>query len=50
MVAAVKQHGTPVWYLVGLDEGHGFAKKKDQDFQQYATVAFIRQYLLGEMQ
>jgi dipeptidyl aminopeptidase/acylaminoacyl peptidase len=50
MVAAVKQRGTPVWYLVGLDEGHGFAKKKDQDFQQYATVAFIRQYLLGEMQ
>jgi dipeptidyl aminopeptidase/acylaminoacyl peptidase len=50
MVAAVKQHHTPVWYLVGLDEGHGFAKKKNQDFQQYATVAFIQQYLLGAIQ
>jgi dipeptidyl aminopeptidase/acylaminoacyl peptidase len=50
MVAAVTRRGTPVWYLVGMDEGHGFAKKKDQDFQQYATVAFIRQYLLGTLQ
>jgi len=28
------------------DEGHGFAKKKNQDFQFYATVMFIREYLL----
>jgi dipeptidyl aminopeptidase/acylaminoacyl peptidase len=47
IVGAVRQHGTPVWYLVGLDEGHGFAKKKNQDYQQYATVAFVQQYLLG---
>jgi hypothetical protein len=38
---------TPVWYLVATDEGHGFAKKKNQDYLQYATVAFIQQYLLG---
>jgi dipeptidyl aminopeptidase/acylaminoacyl peptidase len=50
IVAALKQRHTPVWYLIGLDEGHGFAKKKNQDFQQYATVAFIRQYLLGPVQ
>jgi len=36
--------------LVGLDEGHGFAKKKNQDYQQYATVAFVQQYLLGGIQ
>jgi dipeptidyl aminopeptidase/acylaminoacyl peptidase len=47
IVAAVRRHGTPVWYLVGTDEGHGFAKKKNQDYQQYATVAFIQQYLLN---
>ena len=29
------------------DEGHGFAKKKTQDLQFYATVAFMRQHLLG---
>ena len=28
------------------DEGHGFGKKKNQDFQFYATVAFIQEYLL----
>jgi dipeptidyl aminopeptidase/acylaminoacyl peptidase len=50
IVGAVRQHGTPVWYLVGLDEGHGFAKKKNQDYQQYATVAFVQQYLLGGIQ
>ncbi len=50
VVGAVKQHGTTVWYLVGTDEGHGFAKKKNQDYQQYATVAFVQQYLLGGVQ
>jgi len=28
------------------DEGHGFTKKKNQDFQFYATVMFIQEYLL----
>lgn len=46
IVATLKQQGTPVWYLVGKDEGHGFQKKKNQDFQFYATVQFIRDYLL----
>ena len=31
---------------VAKDEGHGFAKKKNADFQFYATVQFIREYLL----
>jgi dipeptidyl aminopeptidase/acylaminoacyl peptidase len=47
MVAKVKQGGTPVWYLMAKDEGHGFAKKGNRDFQFYATVMFIRQYLLN---
>ena len=38
----------PVWYLLAKDEGHGFAKKKNADFQFYATVLFIRKYLLGD--
>ena len=46
IVAQLKQQGTPVWYLVGKDEGHGFQKKKNQDFQFYATVQFIRDFLL----
>jgi dipeptidyl aminopeptidase/acylaminoacyl peptidase len=44
--ATLKKQGTPVWHLVAKDEGHGFAKKKNADFQFYATVQFIREYLL----
>ncbi len=47
MVQKVKSVGTPVWYLMAKDEGHGFAKKKNQDFQFYATVLFMQQYLLN---
>ncbi|MEP6698642.1 MAG: prolyl oligopeptidase family serine peptidase [Verrucomicrobiota bacterium] len=46
IVETLKKQGTPVWYLIGKDEGHGFAKKKNADFQFYATVQFIRDYLL----
>ena len=48
MVSIVRQNGTPVWWLMAKDEGHGFAKKKNQDFQFYATVMFVKQYLLKE--
>ncbi len=47
MVAALKKEGRPVWYLLAKDEGHGFAKRKNQDFQLYASVAFVKQYLLN---
>jgi dipeptidyl aminopeptidase/acylaminoacyl peptidase len=46
IVARVKQGGTPVWYLVAKDEGHGYAKKANRDVQFYTTAMFIRQYLL----
>jgi dipeptidyl aminopeptidase/acylaminoacyl peptidase len=46
MVSTIRKNRGPVWYLLADDEGHGFAKKKNQDFQLYATVAFIREYLL----
>ncbi len=47
MVAALRKQDTPVWYLVGKDEGHGFAKKKNADFQFYSTIVFMEKYLLG---
>ena len=47
IVATLKQQGTPVWFLMARDEGHGFAKKKNADFQFYATVEFIGRYLLN---
>ncbi|MGB8342440.1 MAG: alpha/beta fold hydrolase [Chthoniobacterales bacterium] len=46
IVATLKKQKTPVWYMLGKDEGHGFAKKKNADFLFYATVQFIRDYLL----
>jgi dipeptidyl aminopeptidase/acylaminoacyl peptidase len=47
MVAALKQRHVPVWYLMAKDEGHGFRKKGNQDFQFYATILFTERYLLG---
>jgi dipeptidyl aminopeptidase/acylaminoacyl peptidase len=47
MVARVKQNGSPVWYLKAKDEGHGFRKKNNVDFQFYSTVEFVRRFLLG---
>jgi dipeptidyl aminopeptidase/acylaminoacyl peptidase len=46
IVATLKKQNTPVWYLMAKDEGHGFAKKKNADFQLYATVAFVQTFLL----
>ena len=46
IVAALKKHETPVWYLKARDEGHGFQKKSNADFQFYATVEFLQAYLL----
>ena len=42
IVATLKANGTPAWYLLGLDEGHGFRRKPNADFQFHAMVEFIR--------
>jgi dipeptidyl aminopeptidase/acylaminoacyl peptidase len=47
IVKVVKNNGLPVWYLMAKDEGHGFSKKKNVDFQFYATVQFIQDVLLS---
>ena len=46
IVGALKKQGTTVWYLMAKDEGHGYRKKQNQDFQFYATVEFLKEYLL----
>jgi dipeptidyl aminopeptidase/acylaminoacyl peptidase len=48
MLDKLKANGIPLWFLVANDEGHGYAKKKNQDYQFYASVLFVRQHLLGE--
>jgi dipeptidyl aminopeptidase/acylaminoacyl peptidase len=46
MVGAIKKNGGPVWYLLAKDEGHGFSKKKNQDFLFLATLKFVEDNLL----
>jgi dipeptidyl aminopeptidase/acylaminoacyl peptidase len=48
MLDKLKNNGVPTWFLMANDEGHGYAKKKNQDFQFYATIMFVRTFLLGE--
>ncbi len=48
IVATVKKNGTPVWYMTANDEGHGFAKKVNSDYQFYSTIAFLQKYLFGK--
>ena len=46
IVANLKKRGMPVWFLLAKDEGHGFVKKPNADFQFYATVEFAKRTLL----
>lgn len=46
MKEKIKEAGGTVWFLMANDEGHGFRKKNNADFQFYATIAFIKEYLL----
>jgi dipeptidyl aminopeptidase/acylaminoacyl peptidase len=47
IVDALKQRGRIVWYLVARDEGHGFVKKANADFEFYARIKFIQDELLN---
>jgi dipeptidyl aminopeptidase/acylaminoacyl peptidase len=42
IVAKVRANGTPVWYLLANNEGHGFARKENADYQFYAMVMFLQ--------
>ena len=42
----LQQAKKPVWYLLAKDEGHGFRKKSNSDFQQWAMIMFLKEYLL----
>jgi dipeptidyl aminopeptidase/acylaminoacyl peptidase len=43
---AVKAQGGTVWYVLAKDEGHGFVKKSNADYQFAATILFLRTHLL----
>ncbi len=48
IVATVKQNGTPVWYMMANDEGHGFGKKANSDYLFYSTINFLNRNLLAQ--
>ncbi|MGE8431167.1 S9 family peptidase [Chryseobacterium joostei] len=42
----LKGQGKTVWYLEAKNEGHGFRKKENVDFQRLAMIRFMQEYLL----
>ncbi len=46
IVAKARENKTPVWYLRAENEGLGFARKENADYQFYATILFMQQTLL----
>jgi dipeptidyl aminopeptidase/acylaminoacyl peptidase len=47
MAAAVRKNGTPLWFMVAKDEGHGFARQANSAFLLQAWAFFMEQYLLN---
>ncbi len=48
MVAAVRAGGGTAWHLIGTNEGHGFAKKENADYNFWASLLFWEQTLLND--
>ena len=42
----LKAQGNTVWYLEAKNEGHGFRKKENIDFQRLAVIQFTQEFLL----
>lgn len=47
IVAAVRKNGGTAWHLIGTNEGHGFAKKENADYNFWTSLLFWKQYLLN---
>jgi dipeptidyl aminopeptidase/acylaminoacyl peptidase len=47
-VKAIRAQGGTAWHLLGQNEGHGFAKKENQDYQFWAGLMFWQRTLLGD--
>jgi len=48
IVKAIRENEGVVWYMLALDEGHGFRKKENRDAMTEAVALFLKIYLLGE--
>ncbi len=45
IVRSLQQRGSPVWYLLAHNEGHGFAKRENSDYYFAAMLHFLQQTL-----
>jgi len=45
IAAKVRQRGRPVWTVFADNEGHGFSKKDNADYQRAVEVLFLRKHL-----
>ena len=48
VVKAVRRNGGTAWHLLAQDEGHGFAKKANQDYAFWTSLMFWQRNLLGD--
>ncbi len=44
----VRDYGKPVWTVYADNEGHGFAKQENRDYQYAATALFLKAHLLAK--
>ena len=48
IVKAIRDKGGSAWHLVGTNEGHGFAKKENVDYQFWTSLMFWQKNLLNK--
>ncbi len=47
IVKAIREKGGTAWHLLGKNEGHGFAKKENIDYNFWTSLMFWKQTLLN---
>ncbi len=45
IVRSLQARGSPVWYLLAANEGHGFARRENADYYFAALIEFVQQTL-----
>jgi dipeptidyl aminopeptidase/acylaminoacyl peptidase len=48
IIKAIRGNGGTAWHLLGTNEGHGFAKKENIDYQFWASLLFWQKNLLAD--
>ena len=48
IISGVRASGRPAWHLLAQNEGHGFRKKANADYQFWSSLLFWQKYLLEE--